>query len=221
MNLLKVILKASLCVVCSAAVSADEAVPAKTPVKVDKSRLEQFVASQTLLDAIAYAEKNKSPEGYYFAAKLLLENPGHPLALEGSSTATPVSAKSLLEKAKGLCEPGSPLAQLVDSALQASTDTNRDRVGGPGTMTSTVSPGSTDVYKESFYVGTPACVALVGDGIADLDIYIYDPFGQLVAKDDDYTAVCRAAWVPISAGRYTIRVVNRGTYTSIYSIATN
>lgn len=62
----------------------------------------------------------------------------------------------------------------------------------------------------SFRGGSLAEVYVSGDGDTDLDLYIYNHRGQLVAKDDDFTDECLARWVPCCTGVYRIVVVNRG-----------
>lgn len=200
----------------------EDVVPEKAPLKVDKAKVEAISNAHLLLSTIAYAERNKNPEAYYLAAKLMLEEPGHALDRSGNSKATEMPTPALLlSKAKNYAEPGSPLQQMIDSAIQSSNEANRDRVGGPGRSMSTLSPGEVDVYRENFYLGTFSSVAAVGDGVADLDLYVYDSLGRLVARDDDYTSVCRAVWIAETPGAYTIRVKNRGVLTTVYAIATN
>ena len=63
--------------------------------------------------------------------------------------------------------------------------------------------------------------AVVGDGDCDLDLYIYDENGNIVASDTDYTDQCICRWVPSWTGKFIIRIVNRGYVYSNYIIATN
>src|SRR5271165_5042873 len=70
-------------------------------------------------------------------------------------------------------------------------------------------PGTTDVIKATIYVGHLAEVAVIGDGDTDLDLYVFDPAGRLVGKDDDETDRCYVRFFPRTTGIYTIKVVNR------------
>jgi YD repeat-containing protein len=61
---------------------------------------------------------------------------------------------------------------------------------GPGPIaraddaeSSVVRPGTTDVIEATIRVGHLAEVVIDGDG--DTDLYVYDPAGQLVGKEDD------------------------------------
>lgn len=68
----------------------------------------------------------------------------------------------------------------------------------------------------SFRRGESASVYIEGDGDTDLDLYVYDQRGRLVAMDDDSLDVCLAEWVPQRTGIYIIKVVNRGNVYNDY-----
>ncbi len=86
--------------------------------------------------------------------------------------------------------------------------------------TAVVRPGTTDVIKATIRVGHLAEVVVIGDGDTDLDLYVYDPAGRLVAKDDDETDRCYVRFFPRTSGTYTIKVVNRSdTLSNAYVIA--
>ena len=86
--------------------------------------------------------------------------------------------------------------------------------------TTVVRPGMTDVIKATIHVGHLAEVVVVGDGDTDLDLYVYDPAGRLVGKDDDETDRCYVRFFPRTSGTYTIKIVNRSdTLANKYVIA--
>ena len=65
--------------------------------------------------------------------------------------------------------------------------------------------------------------SVIGDGDTDLDLFIYDTTGQLVAKDEDPPAskgggsdICRCQWTPRVEQEYTIKILNYG---KVYNIA--
>ena len=66
-----------------------------------------------------------------------------------------------------------------------------------------------------------ARVVVEGDGDTDLDLYIYNEDGALVASDDDSSDYCVAEWVPRRTQTYTIKVVNRGYVYNDCTIETN
>lgn len=98
---------------------------------------------------------------------------------------------------------------------------SRGAVGGPRRNTTSVLAKSTDTYNIRFRGLESAVVVLRGDGDTDLDLYVYDENGNLVARDDDYSDGCVAAWTPLYSGVFTIRVKNRGSVYNRYTLATN
>src|SRR5258708_7886140 len=72
-----------------------------------------------------------------------------------------------------------------------------------------------------FRAGDEAVVTVSGDGDTDLDLYVYDDNGNLVAKDDDSTDQCLASWTPKWTGRFFIVVKNRGSIYNQYRLRTN
>ncbi|MBR5068138.1 MAG: PPC domain-containing protein [Bacteroidales bacterium] len=79
----------------------------------------------------------------------------------------------------------------------------------------------TDVYTVTFRGGELAIVAVIGDGDTDLDLYIYDSNGNLVASDSDYTDDCVCTWTPRWTGSFKIKIRNRGSISNCYLLRTN
>ena len=94
-------------------------------------------------------------------------------------------------------------------------------VGGPKIQDTSVAAYGADNYTLEFWAGVPARVALKGDGDTDLDLYVYDEFGNLVASDTDGSDLCAVEWYPRWTGAFRIRVVNRGPVYNEYRIITN
>jgi hypothetical protein len=104
---------------------------------------------------------------------------------------------------------------LVTAALAGPA--RAEAVGGPKLDVVRVPAYGSVTYEVTFYGGAPAGVLVEGDGDTDLDLYIYDEGGHLVASDDDDTDRCVALWTPRWTGKFTIKIVNRG---SVYNQAT-
>lgn len=124
----------------------------------------------------------------------------------------------LIADAKELAQNDQALLTLIDG-LQSKT--TRGATSNYAVHSDVVSANSTDTYKVRFRGGEPACVVISGDGDTDLDVYVYSPNNTLVAKDDDYTDQCVAAWTPGKTQTYTIKVVNRGRVSNLYRMAVN
>ena len=96
-----------------------------------------------------------------------------------------------------------------------------DAVGGPKFVRETVKAHTVDVYHVAFRGGEIAEVALSGDGDTDIDLFIYDENGNLVAEDRDRSDDCLARWYVKRTGTYTVRVRNQGGVYNDYVMATN
>ena len=96
------------------------------------------------------------------------------------------------------------------------------RSDGGGYWYDTVLAFDTDVFYVWFDGGRTARVVVNGDGDTDLDLYIYDAYGNLIAMDaDDYGDYCIASWWPRWTGLFRIEVVNYGRVYNNYRIHTN
>lgn len=92
----------------------------------------------------------------------------------------------------------------------------------PRSSNTSVNGYATDTFKPIvFQAGQEATVTVYGDGDTDLDLYVYDSNGNLVAKDEDRTDTCVASWVPKWTGAFTIVVKNRGSVYNRYTMRTN
>lgn len=79
----------------------------------------------------------------------------------------------------------------------------------------------TDAYGVTFRGGQLAAVSVSGDGDTDLDCFVYDEDGDLVAKDDDATDECRITFRPQRTMRYRVEIVNLGRVYNAYRLRTN
>ena len=112
------------------------------------------------------------------------------------------------------------LAKKVETEI-ASVGTTRGAVGGAKYAEGRVYGKDYTDYTAKFWANELAEVIVIGDGDNDLDLYIYDANGNLIASDTDYTDQCVCRWVPSWTGAFTIRIINRGAIYSNFAIATN
>jgi len=106
-------------------------------------------------------------------------------------------------------------AALLGAALLVAPGQARDAdaalVGGPVyDHREIVEAYSTDVYWLEFYGGELASIAVYGDGDTDLDLYVYDQWGNLICTDADYTDVMFCNFVPYRTGEYRVEIQNLG-----------
>src|SRR5262249_17466757 len=94
--------------------------------------------------------------------------------------------------------------------------------GGPKwTVNQWLGPLTRIEYQIALVGGQEAGIALQGDGATNLDLYVYDQFGNLVWHDTRYGDFCEAhIWVPYSQV-YTVRVVNTGNLWNVFSLVTD
>jgi hypothetical protein len=94
-------------------------------------------------------------------------------------------------------------------------------VGGPKAGDYRLNANSYRTFSVGFRANEVARIALKGDGDTDLDLFVYDELGNLVASDDDYSDLCVVEWTPRWTGNFTIKIVNHGTVYSDFTIRTN
>lgn len=127
---------------------------------------------------------------------------------------------SILAGAKKYADGDAKLLASI-SAIEKANESNRGRVGGPGEMYGKVGTTTYDSYSVAFREAELAEIALSGDGDTDLDLYVYDANGNIIAQDTDYTDDCYVSWVPRWTGTYIIKIVNRGQVYNRYYLLTN
>ena len=127
---------------------------------------------------------------------------------------------SILAAAKNYADGDAGILASI-AEIEKSNQATRGRVGGPGERYSFVYGNSADNYEISFIERELAEIFVLGDGDTDLDLYVYDSNGHLIAKDDDFTDRCIVRWVPAWTGRYIIKIVNRGPILNNYHLLTN
>jgi hypothetical protein len=193
-------------------------------------------ASLALLSAqlARYGDEKKDAMTMIVAARLLVESGA--LAKELSKTsegkneaeAKPKqvidgSVAGLLERAKKYAGDRKDLIALADDVAAAKSKGRIKPAGAADVYmgTTVVKARTTDVIKVSFRGGETAVVGVSGDGDTDLDLYIYDENGNVVASstaagDDEIVR-----WRPRWTGEFAIKVMNRGTTANRYTLMIN
>ncbi len=100
--------------------------------------------------------------------------------------------------------------------LVATSSGFSDSKDGPRRWTKTLKKTSEVVYKIVFVADKAqtrqfAEFACIGDGSTDVDIEVYDSMGKMIAKDDRYSDLALARWIPSATQEYTIKVRNLGS----------
>lgn len=188
----------------------------------------ELSALKLATELVKYGNESRTALPFVEAAQIIINTDTQTLneQKEGEAAdkdgASLLDVNNLLAQAKTYADGDAATLAIIDQvASEAAARGNRGAVGGPKYTTEVVRAHSTDRYTISFRAGQTAEVGVSGDGDTDLDLYVYDSNGNLIAKDDDYTDTCYVSWTPRWTGNFTIKVVNRGGVANRYVILTN
>jgi len=190
---------------------------------------------QTVASLAQYGYRHNSPTALIEAARILGTtqcqdadyNAVSDSSVEGGAekeTGISYDPEQLLLNAKEIAGNDEELLALIkrtETEIKDFAKESRGAFGGPRTSKTRVNAYATDVYTIRFWGDEFAEVALMGDGDTDLDLYIYDENGNLVAKDLSSTDACYCCWFPSRTAVYIIKVKNLGGVYNRYHLATN
>lgn len=94
-------------------------------------------------------------------------------------------------------------------------------VQGPRSSMNAVEGRGTDVFVFVFEGLETARITVIGDGSTDLDCFVYDSDGLIVASDNDTTDQCVISWMPFETQKYKLKIKNLGRVTNTYRITNN
>ena len=95
------------------------------------------------------------------------------------------------------------------------------RYNGPGVDVTRAQAFASVWYTETFRAGELAVVAIRGDGYTDLDLFVYDENGNLVASGTGPTCFETVSFTPRWTGRFRIEVRNLGSTWNQFTLTTN
>jgi len=132
-----------------------------------------------------------------------------------------------------------PIIASVDDILAAARDLAGDRqdllamiedVEAGGSRGSVYGEGSYEdwigaydaiAYDEGFFGNEQAIVTLNGWNDTDLDLIVYDEYGNVVCESASYSSTEYCEWTPRWTGQFTVIVINNGGLENSYSLWTN
>ncbi|MDR3153759.1 MAG: hypothetical protein LBW85_05675 [Deltaproteobacteria bacterium] len=112
------------------------------------------------------------------------------------------------------------LAESISQAA-AAAGTRQPASGHGGRHRDRVNPNTTDIYTVRYNGNELARTTVVAEENADLDLYVYDSAGALVAYDNDPTGIGICVWMPQRTDDFRIRVKNMTGGFVHYLIFTN
>ena len=194
---------------------------------------ESLAAVKLANQLLRYGYENKSTLALLDALQIFSENPTQAFnatkkgdavdesKTDGKKEKVSFDYESVLADAKAFADGDPNLLALIDNIDAEAKGAQRGNINGPSRDYSSVNGNSHLDYSASFVANELAEILVSGDGDTDLDLYVYDSNGNLIAKDTDYSDDCYVRWVPAWTGRYTIRIVNRGPVYNRFVILTN
>lgn len=208
--------------------------PNVDPGKRGSSPRTESVAQAALGDQVArHADRNKDVLAMLAAIRLLSQVGPKPAKFDmrtegakaaaadakGAGTAPRDSTLSgLLARAKQYAGGRNDLNGLVDELSKSAAKVRDD---GPARVANRIAGGASDIYTMALRAGEPVMVALIGEGVSDLDLTVEDDAGHRICAssgpgDDE---ICR--WTPRRNGNFRIRVRNSGTTVNEYRLWSN
>lgn len=187
-------------------------------------------------DLVKYGYAQQSALSLAEALQIINENPTQPLKAEREGEAADISDKSksegksgklsldydkILADAKEFADGDETIMKLLSQIEENGKVSHRGRVNGPSRTYEIVNGNGVDTYNISFMANYLAEIAVSGDGDTDLDLYVYDSNGHLIASDESYSDDCYVRWVPAWTGRFIVKIVNRGPLYNRYVLLTN
>jgi hypothetical protein len=92
-------------------------------------------------------------------------------------------------------------------------------IGGSIFRRFSISANCYQTFSVNCYGGEVTRVIVRGDQDTDLDLYVYDENGNLIASDTDLSDQCMVAFRPYWTGPFTVKIVNRGSVYNNYRIS--
>lgn len=222
-----------VCALCLTA-SAQDGQPNKTekPADAKKSQSAEYIEKIHLAYAVAkYGRATESPDAMLVAAKILLELPAKKMEIEkqseggemdssGKKEQGEMTAAQFLRDARRFAK-GDKIILVRIREIEKTVPDDRGAYGGPKRTQTRVRAKATDVFPISFRGGEQAVVSVSGDGDTDLDLFVFDQKGNLIASATDGTDDCIVRFYPLRSGLFIVRVKNLGGVYNRYVLATN
>jgi hypothetical protein len=172
-----------------------------------------------------YGQRSRQPLPLIAAADILLAHPTRPLAearanLDTTRAVLPDAAR-MLASAREYASGNDRLLALLPPLERRARSVDRGGSRGPRQLYAEVQPAASQEHTVEFRGGEPAIVHLSGDGESDLDLFVYDDAGQIVASITGPGDQGVVHWRPERQARFRIEVRNLGRAPNQYWLTTN
>lgn len=214
------------CLVMFSTLAMAQEVPTKEPMQGNPSK--EMEAHRLANDLIKYGHSQQLALPLINALQIMSDTPsqaGRAEKVDGGDASkdggVSFDVKAIIEEAKNYADGDANLLSLIAEIEKQQSESHRGAVGGPCRQVEILRPNHYITYNVNFVANSLAEVAVQGDGDTDLDLYVYDSNGNLVASDEDYSDDCYVNWVPKWTGRFVVKIVNRGGVPNRFVVVTN
>ena len=171
-----------------------------------------------------HGQRARQPLALITAAEILIDNPTRPLgppSNQDTAGAVIPDPTRLLASARSLAGADERLIAIIGPLERRARSIDRGSARGPRQLYGQVAAASRREHTVEFRGGEPAVIYVSGDGDSDLDLFVYDEAGQLVASATGPRDECVVRWQPERQGRFRVEVRNLGGASNWYWMATN
>jgi hypothetical protein len=197
--------------------------PAADPLPAD------LMALQTANSLARYGYSAQSASALIGAAEILARIRTQPLGVTPERTnASAATAETPEFTPANLLADGKKLAGKDKTLLAWAADVEkslntrtRGAVGGPKSARDVIAGGDTHTFRINLRGGERTDIALIGNAASDLDIYVFDGYGNLIVGDEGYTDVSSLWVIPAATGPFSIVIKNCGPRANRYELYTN
>jgi hypothetical protein len=197
--------------------------PAAEPLPAD------LLALQTANSLARYGYSAQSASALIGAAEIYARIRTQPLGVQpqrsdtaAATVTTPeFTPANLLADGKKLAGKDKTLLAWAAEVEKSLNTRTRGAVGGPKSAVDIIGVGNTHTYPLNLRGGERTDIALFGDASSDLDIYVFDSYGNLIVGDEGNTDIARLWVVPTVTGAFTVVVKNCGPRANRYELYSN
>ena len=222
----KIAILLSLCLLGTVGVFAQNEAEEEKP-SIEKNVSPDIKALQTAYSLAEYGYENNSASALIESAEILAQIPTQKLDAEvtsegikvGTEKAESHTAEKLLEDGKKLAGKDKSLSKWISEVEKlVKSSGKRGAMGGPRIGEWCVyGNGGRGCCDVLFRGGELASVFAYSYNNCDLDIYIYDKYGNLIVKDSSYDLDAYVSWYPRYDAIYRV-VVKNTSYKDAYTI---
>lgn len=216
------------CAMCSV-FDTKAAVPAAAKAVSPSTRAVDVVALAA--DLASHGYSTNSPLPLLTAAELLMQVSPSPLGGKQGTRMPSVTAKSggsvtfepgaMISSALAMAGGNANVSALASQLQNRLTSGAKGAVGGPRSTVDRILSNTTDIWEINFRGGERGSIRVDGDGDTDLDCYVYDSAGTMIAYDNDLTDYCVLDWYQSSTGTIRLEIRNLGDVYNQYILSTN